>query len=247
MWGIVPAAGEGSRLQPLGFSKELLPVGSRFENGRLAPKAVCEYVLERLVLAGATKLCVVIAPGKPDIPRRLGASFMGAPICYLVQPEPAGLCDAVFRAAPFVSAEERVAVGLPDTIWFPADALARLPASVLALLLFPSQRPELFDAAEQDETGRVTRIDVKAASPCSSWIWGAMAMPGAVFHALATLWRSGPGHHYLGALLNEHIEAGGLCLGVRAGAQYLDVGMVEGWREALRVLDAPEGVRDVTP
>ena len=29
MLGIVPAAGAGSRIQPLAFSKELLPVGSR--------------------------------------------------------------------------------------------------------------------------------------------------------------------------------------------------------------------------
>ena len=25
MWGIIPAAGRGSRIQPLAFSKELLP------------------------------------------------------------------------------------------------------------------------------------------------------------------------------------------------------------------------------
>jgi hypothetical protein len=30
-WGIIPAAGRGSRIQPLAFSKELLPVGSRVE------------------------------------------------------------------------------------------------------------------------------------------------------------------------------------------------------------------------
>jgi glucose-1-phosphate thymidylyltransferase len=29
MWGIIPAAGEGKRIQPLAFSKELLPVGVR--------------------------------------------------------------------------------------------------------------------------------------------------------------------------------------------------------------------------
>ena len=28
MWGIIPAAGNGTRIQPLAFSKELLPVGS---------------------------------------------------------------------------------------------------------------------------------------------------------------------------------------------------------------------------
>ena len=31
VWGIVPAAGIGSRIQPLAFSKELLPVGSRVD------------------------------------------------------------------------------------------------------------------------------------------------------------------------------------------------------------------------
>ena len=31
MWGIIPAAGLGSRIQPLAFSKELLPVGSTTE------------------------------------------------------------------------------------------------------------------------------------------------------------------------------------------------------------------------
>ena len=52
MWGIVPAAGIGSRIQPLAFSKELLPVGSRREGGREGPKAVCEYLVDRMVLAG---------------------------------------------------------------------------------------------------------------------------------------------------------------------------------------------------
>jgi UTP-glucose-1-phosphate uridylyltransferase len=36
MWGIVPAAGSGTRIQPLAFSKELLPVGSRFDGATSA-------------------------------------------------------------------------------------------------------------------------------------------------------------------------------------------------------------------
>jgi len=39
MWGIIPAAGEGSRIQPLAFSKELLPVGSRFDNESERPRS----------------------------------------------------------------------------------------------------------------------------------------------------------------------------------------------------------------
>ncbi|HEY7646930.1 MAG TPA: nucleotidyltransferase family protein, partial [Hyphomicrobiales bacterium] len=37
MWGVIPAAGLGSRIQPLAFSKELLPVGSRLTDGEERP------------------------------------------------------------------------------------------------------------------------------------------------------------------------------------------------------------------
>ncbi len=67
MWGIIPAAGAGSRIQPLAFSKELLPVGSRLDGETERPKAVSEYLVERMVAAGVTKLCFVISPGKSDI------------------------------------------------------------------------------------------------------------------------------------------------------------------------------------
>ena len=53
MWGIIPAAGRGSRIQPLAFSKELLPVGSRTEDGVERPCAVSEYLVERMILGGA--------------------------------------------------------------------------------------------------------------------------------------------------------------------------------------------------
>ena len=49
MWGVIPAAGRGSRIQPLAFSKELLPVGSRLEGGVERPCAVSEYLVERMI------------------------------------------------------------------------------------------------------------------------------------------------------------------------------------------------------
>ena len=45
-----------------------------------------------------------------------------ADFCYVVQENPAGLCDAIFRPLPFIADQELVRIGLPDTIWFPADA-----------------------------------------------------------------------------------------------------------------------------
>ena len=53
MWGIIPAAGSGTRIQPLAFSKELLPVGSRREGGIERPRAVSEYLVERMLAGGA--------------------------------------------------------------------------------------------------------------------------------------------------------------------------------------------------
>ena len=106
MWGIVPAAGSGTRIQPLAFSKELLPVGSRFEGGTERPRAVSEYLIERMLQAGADKICFVISRWKSDILQYYGGEIGKAAIAYAVQPEPRGLCDAIFRAVPFVDRGE---------------------------------------------------------------------------------------------------------------------------------------------
>lgn len=236
MWGIIPAAGAGSRIQPLAFSKELLPVGSRYDGATERPKAVSEYLVERLLLGGATKLCFVIAPGKSDILEYFGGEIGRAPISYVVQPEPGGLCDAIFRATPLVSPWEMVAIGLPDTIWFPEDALKRLPDDVLTFLLFPVERPELFDAVVEKD-GRVREIQVKKANAESHWIWGAFKMPGAVLHDLHRLWRErGQQDEYIGTLVNAYIAAGGEVHSVRAGELYVDVGTLGGYRDAVRLL-----------
>ena len=135
MFGIIPAAGAGSRIQPLAFSKELLPVGSRRDGETERPRAVSEYLIERMILAGADKLCVVISPGKSDILEYYGGAIGPAQVCYVVQPRPSGLCDALFRALPLLQPDEPVIVGLPDTIWFPSDALCTLPDGELSFLL----------------------------------------------------------------------------------------------------------------
>ena len=238
MWGIIPAAGNGTRIQPLAFSKELLPVGSRIDaDGTERPKAVSEYLVERLIAGGATKIAFVISPTKSDMLRYYGAGVKGAATAFVVQPAAGGLCDAIFRAAPLVGPEEAVLVGLPDTIWFPADALARLPRDRLAFLLFPVERPELFDAVVLDADDRVVAIDVKQPSPRSSLIWGAFGMPGRVLHELHDLWREpGRGDEYIGTLVNAWLARGNVACGVRAGESYVDVGTLGGYRSAITLL-----------
>lgn len=238
MWGIVPAAGRGSRIQPLAFSKELLPVGRRTdEAGVERPCAVSEYLIERMVRGGADKICFVISPGKSDILGYFGSDFGSAGIVYVVQQHPAGLCDAVFRASALVAPEEPVMIGLPDTVWFPEDALAALPDNVLSFLLFPVDRPELFDAVIIDGEGRVQEIQVKSPDAKTHWIWGAFKMPGGVYHALHRLWRE-PGRQdeYFGTLVNAYLGRGGWAVGVKAGRSYVDVGTLHGYRSAMTLL-----------
>ena len=242
MWGIVPAAGQGSRMRPLAFSKELLPVGSRQEGERERPRAVSEYLVERLVLGGADKLCFVIAPGKSDILEYFGGGVFTARIFYAVQPQPAGLCDALFRALPLVGDDELVAIGLPDTIWFPEDALAALPDRGLSFLLFPVERPQLFDAVVIDDRDRVREIQVKRPDASSYWIWGAIKMTGRVFRDLHALWQTRrQSDEYVGTLVNAWLEQGGEAAGVRAGQSYVDVGTVRGYREAVLLLGSDPG------
>ncbi|HEY0970249.1 MAG TPA: nucleotidyltransferase family protein [Gemmatimonadales bacterium] len=243
-WGIVPAAGAGSRIQPLAFSKELLPVGSRVDEGAERPRAVSEYLLERMIRGGATNVCFVVSPGKSDIVEYFGGGACAAHVCFTVQPRPAGLCDAIFRAAPLVTPEDRVLVGLPDTVWYPVGGFAQLPPDELSFLLFPVDHPEVFDAVATDDADRVVEIEVKQPAPRSHWVWGAFAMPGAIFHALHSLWLGRDGRdEYFGTLVNAYLATGGQARGVRAGEVYVDVGTLNGYRAAIQALIArpPDG------
>ncbi|MGJ4942063.1 nucleotidyltransferase family protein [Bradyrhizobium sp. HKCCYLS1011] len=238
MWGIVPAAGRGSRIQPLAFSKELLPVGSRSDNGVDRPCAVSEYLLERLILGGATKICFVISPGKSDILEYFGDRYQDAELAYVVQPRAAGLCDAVFRAATVVGDTDDVLVGLPDTVWFPNDALGALPSAELSFLLFPVEHPEFFDAVVLDGS-EVREIQVKQQDARSNWIWGAFKMSAQGFRDLHRLWkRRDPRDEYFGTLVNFYLASGGRGIGVKAGESYVDVGTINGYRTAIALLAA---------
>src|SRR5581483_12355845 len=114
--------------------------------------------------------------------------------------------------------DEAVVIGLPDTIWFPSDALRQLPDDVLSFLLFPVEHPELFDAVSTDDEGNVRRILVKQRPVETEWIWGAFKMPCAIFHQLHEVWLRPERHdEYFGTLVNQWLAEGGRALGIRAG------------------------------
>lgn len=237
VWGVIPAAGLGTRIQPLAFSKELLPVGTRRDGQTERPRAVCEYLLDRMLLAGATRICFVISPAKTDIMNYFGGQIGDASICYAIQPNPSGLCDAIFTALPFIAAEDDVLIGLPDTVWFPATGFCYLPERSFSFLLFPVERPELFDAVVTDQQDRVREVQVKTPGAATNWVWGAFRMPATDLANLHQLWLERQKQdQYIGTLVNEYIHRGAFVNAVRRGERYVDVGTLHGYREAVNLL-----------
>lgn len=249
-WGIIPAAGIGSRIQPLAFSKELLPVGSRIDDGIERPRAVSEYLIERMMLGGATKIVFVISPTKSDIIEYFGGGLGDTRFAYVVQQQPGGLCDAIFQALPLVCPERRsesgalqlwdepVVVGLPDTIWYPSHALASLPDDRLSFLCFPVEEPQHFDAVVSEPDGRIQEIQVKQDAPASHWVWGAFKLPARVLRELHALWcEPGRGDTYIGTLVNAWLQRGGTAWAAHDGTAYVDVGTLHGWRDAVHLLE----------
>ncbi len=236
MIGIVPAAGIGQRIQPLGCSKELLPVGSRVIDGVERPKAVSEYLVERMIAAGATQICMVISAEKTDIVRYYCERQYAADIFYVIQTKPLGLCDALFRAAPFVPSHEQVLIGLPDTIWFPENSYRIAiddDRADVNLILFPVDDPSAFDAVVCDPQGYVEKVVVKQAGASSNWIWGAVTCTGSAFLALKLLWEARHRNdEYLGHLINAYLGAGNPVRGVFAGEHYMDIGTLSGYHRA---------------
>ena len=243
MMGIIPAAGAGQRIQPLGCSKELLPVGSRALAGVQRPKAVAEYLVERMIAAGAEQICMVISAEKTDIMKYFAERDYAAQIFYVVQQQPLGLCDALFRAEPFARQHDHVLIGLPDTIWFPENgyraALDAHPDAEVNLVLFPVVDPSAFDAVVCDQLGYVQRVEVKKPEAQSHWIWGAVTAAGQAFHSLKLLWQARHREDlFLGDLLNAYIAAGNVVRATHAGEHYMDVGTLEGYRTAQDFLRA---------
>jgi dTDP-glucose pyrophosphorylase len=215
-------------------------VGTRSDGQNERPRTVCEYLLDRMLWAGATRICFVISPAKTDIVNYFGGKLGDASLCYAIQQAPNGLCDSIFTALPFISPEDEVLIGLPDTVWFPEDGLAYLPDRQFSFLCFPVETPALFDAVVADELGFIREIQVKQPNATSNWIWGALKLPGADLAKLYDLWRiRGQQDQYLGTLVNAYIASGARVRAIMLGETYVDVGTVHGYRKAVQLLSRP--------
>jgi glucose-1-phosphate thymidylyltransferase len=177
--GLIPAGGLAKRIDPLPCSKELLPVGFQYtDDGTvLSPKTVCHYLLEKMHLAGVTKIFIILRKGKWDIPEYFGdGSTLKIDIAYLIMNLPFGVPFTLDQAYAFVE-ESLVVFGFPDIIFEPDDAFTQLiekqksTAADVVLGVFPAHQPDKMDMVDFDDEGRIHQIVIKPSQTHLQFTW----------------------------------------------------------------------------
>ena len=121
MKGLIPAAGRGTRLEPmtLAIPKELLMVGD---------KAVIEYVIDAMKIVGITEITIVVGWRKHAILDYLGSGErLGVKLTYVVQDKRDGLAKAV-GAGEHINENDPFLVVLGDNFFYPKTFLENIIA-----------------------------------------------------------------------------------------------------------------------
>ncbi|GHA80256.1 nucleotidyltransferase family protein [Pontibacter akesuensis] len=177
--GLIPAAGQGSRLAPIPCSKELFPVGfaAHPEHGAPHPKVVSQYLLEHMQRAGAAQVYFILRKGKWDIPDYFGdGSQLGLQLGYLIMQRPYGTPYSLDQSYGFVQGKQ-VVFGFPDILFTPEDAFAQLlqqqseTQADVVLGCFKVTDPSKWDVVDLAENGQVKHIIRKPAHSALIYGW----------------------------------------------------------------------------
>lgn len=232
-YGSIPAGGLGTRLQPIGFSKELAPVGRR---------AVIEYLIERMMLAGIDKIFINTSEDKSDLIRYLaGKSIYKNNLIFMVRPRN-GLLDGIVQPEQFLREDDELYFGLPDTIWYPKDGfsqLDKLPGE-LVLGLFDTGTPEKFDSVVIDKKSRIESIEVKVKDPKTKWTW-AMGKMTVAASRLLRVYETKLGEHPLfGDAMNLYCQVHAGYAVELQDSHCLDIGIPDDYEKAESFVKAHE-------
>jgi len=206
MQGVVPAAGEGTRLRPLTDDrpKALVELGGR---------PLLAHGFDTLLELGVAALVVVVGHRGDEIVERFGDAYSGVPIEYVEQPEPVGLADAVLRAEPHVDGDFVLLNG--DNVFdaAPASLLERHRATDADATLLVDEVTTDEAAATGvlrfDDDGALDGVVEKPVDPPSTRVTrGCYVFSPAVFHACHLVRPSANGEHELSDAVDLLLRAG---------------------------------------
>jgi glucose-1-phosphate thymidylyltransferase len=246
--GLIPAAGIGSRLGRLPFSKELLPVRiGETDSAAGAVECAIDNAVKVLVENDISRQFVILRPGKWDIPAYLvSGSHLHADIGYLLADASPSVPKSLDAAYAFVRTSEVVLV-FPDIVFRPVNAIEETVAlraarkADVALALVPSTRGDKVDIVSVSDTADVVDIRAKPGKGESGWTWVAAAWDATFTEFLHDFLGNGPRGHadpaqgelYVADVLNAAIRAGlSVCAARFADGEAIDVGTVADLTEA---------------
>ncbi|MDP7423004.1 MAG: sugar phosphate nucleotidyltransferase [bacterium] len=162
--GLVPAAGEGTRLFPFSRAvpKEIYPI---------LGKPVIEHTVENLRAGGITKIFVIVGYQKGALMDYLGdGSIFGVDVAYLYQQERKGLGHAIFQAENWIDTTFVTLLG--DSFIEPKEEindlirLHREEEALVSVLLFRVKDPTAYGVARlSDLDGRAGLVEELSEKP----------------------------------------------------------------------------------
>jgi UTP-glucose-1-phosphate uridylyltransferase len=244
---VIPCGGLGTRLHPITrwLPKEVLPVGL---------KPVLYWTLDEAAAAGLLRAIIITNPHKPML-EAVARNYPGPmELEFVPQDHPRGLGDAFLRARDHLAGSPFLAL-LPDNLFHgpnPSEAVLATHRStgLATVLLTAIEKKEAGSkgatgraAVREDASGslRVTAIADKGAGRFDTagqqtavTPIGRMAFGGDILKEFAELERElQPGKELDDVPVLQRLASRGTLAGVMNPARFYDVGVPEGYREAV--------------
>lgn len=244
---VIPCGGLGTRLAPITrwLPKELLPV---------ALKPLLHWTLDEIADAGMLHAIIITNPARPTV-EAVARNWQGPlELEFVPQEHPRGLGDALTRARDLLGGSAFVAV-LPDNLFLGdnptrrvVDVFRQTRLSTVLLSEISQEDAKLKGATgkarvEKDENGVLLVTDIAdkgtgrfqtgAAASAVTPI-GRMAFTGDIFREFDEVTKSlAPGAELDDVPVLQRLARRRALAGVTSGARFFDVGVPEGYRDAV--------------
>jgi bifunctional UDP-N-acetylglucosamine pyrophosphorylase/glucosamine-1-phosphate N-acetyltransferase len=215
MYGVVLAAGQGTRMRPLTDDrpKPLLPAAGR---------PLLEHVFDAC-LDVVEEFVVVIGYRGGDVEAHFGERYRDVPITYVTQDDPAGTAHAIAQVRPVV--DDRFIVLNGDVLVDATLPKALADTAGHAIATTPVENPQSYGVVSVGADGRLEDIVEKPAEPPTNLAnVGCYAFDSSVFEYIDRTEQSARGEYEITETLELLLADGHEVSVVEYDGHWLDVG-----------------------
>lgn len=236
MKGLIPAAGRGTRLEPitLAIPKELLMIGD---------KAVIEHVIDAMKLVGIRDIVIVVGWKKHAILDYLGSGErLGVRLTYVVQDKNDGLAKAV-AAGEHVIGRGSFMVVLGDNFFYPKSFLKDIldfhnsidaDATIGVAEVEDPTRHGMIKPGEDNRIMDIVEKPLPEKSPSNLGCMGVYIFKPVIFDAIKKTKPGLKNEYQLTDSIKILIDEGYRVYYRKIEGKHIDVGTIEDFRKANR-------------